>query len=84
MLSKGNSHTHFRFKPAHLAISYWNEQKQPWIWFARSNWMNEPTQPSDVGSFLKFVLEAMGTRLSGEISEEQQKSCRTTHTPSAF
>ncbi|CAH7254579.1 conserved hypothetical protein [Vibrio chagasii] len=61
-------------KQAHLAISYWNEQKQPWIWFLKFK-LDERglLNQADVGNFLKFVLEAMGTRLSGEISEEQQE-----------
>lgn len=61
-------------KQAHLALSYWNEQKQPWIWFLKFK-LDERglLNQADVGNFLKFVLEAMGTRLSGEISEEQQE-----------
>lgn len=61
-------------KQAHLAISYWNAQKQPWIWFLKFK-LDERglLNQADVGNFLKFVLEAMGTRLSGEISEEQQE-----------
>lgn len=61
-------------KQAHLAISYWNEQKQPWIWFLKFK-LDERglLNQADVGNFLKFVLEAMGTRLNGEMSEEQQQ-----------
>ena len=61
-------------KQAHLAISYWNEHKQPWIWFLKFK-LDERglLHQADVGNFLKFVLEAMGTRLNGDISEEQQQ-----------
>ena len=61
-------------KQAHLAISYWNEHKQPWIWFLKFK-LDERglLHQGDVGNFLKFVIEAMGTRLNGEISEEQQQ-----------
>ncbi|GMM88248.1 DUF3549 family protein [Vibrio sp. D420a] len=61
-------------KQAHLAISYWNEQKQPWIWFLKFK-LDERglLSQADIGNFLKFVLEAMGTRLSGDMSEEQQQ-----------
>ncbi len=31
----------------------------------------------DVGNFLKFVIEAMGTRLNGDISEEQQQKLQS-------
>ncbi|TKE97580.1 DUF3549 family protein [Vibrio kanaloae] len=61
-------------KQAHLAISYWNEHKQPWIWFLKFK-LDERglLHQGDVGNFLKFVIEAMGTRLNGDISEEQQQ-----------
>lgn len=61
-------------KQAHLAISYWNEQKQPWIWFLKFK-LDERglLSQADIGNFLKFVLEAMGTRLSGDMNEEQQQ-----------
>ena len=44
-------------KQAHLAISYWNEQKQPWIWFLKFK-LDERglLSQADIGNFLKFVL----------------------------
>ncbi|MGF1709047.1 DUF3549 family protein [Vibrio kagoshimensis] len=61
-------------KQAHLAIAYWNSEKQPWIWFLKFK-LDERglLNQGDVGNFLKFVIEAMGTRLSGEMSEDQQQ-----------
>ncbi|EJC7016816.1 hypothetical protein BBM20_21265 [Vibrio parahaemolyticus] len=61
-------------RKAHLAIAYWNEQKQPWIWFLKFE-LDERglLKQSDIGNFIKYVVEAMGTRLSEEMSEEQQK-----------
>lgn len=61
-------------RQAHLAISYWNEEKQPWIWFLKFK-LDERglLLQAEVGNFLKFVIEAMGTRLNGEMSEEQQQ-----------
>ncbi|MBW3694344.1 DUF3549 family protein [Vibrio sp. T187] len=61
-------------RQAHLAIAYWNEEKQPWIWFLKFK-LDERglLLQAEVGNFLKFVIEAMGTRLNGEMSEEQQQ-----------
>jgi hypothetical protein len=61
-------------RKAHLAIAYWNEQKQPWIWFLKFE-LDERglLKQSDIGNFIKYVVEAMGTRLSDDISEEQQQ-----------
>lgn len=61
-------------RKAHLAIAYWNEHKQPWIWFLKFE-LDERglLKQSDVGNFIKYVVEAMGTRLSQEMSEEQQQ-----------
>lgn len=61
-------------RKAHLAIAYWNEQKQPWIWFLKFD-LDERSllKQADVGNFLKYVLEAMGTRISQEMSEKQQE-----------
>jgi len=61
-------------RQAHLAISYWNEEKQPWIWFLKFK-LDERglLLQAEVGNFLKFVIEAMGTRLNGDMSEEQQQ-----------
>ncbi|CCN85002.1 conserved hypothetical protein [Vibrio nigripulchritudo SFn27] len=60
-------------RKAHLAIAYWNEAKQPWIWFLKFD-LDERglLKQSDIGNFIKYVIEAMGTRLGGELSEEQQ------------
>ncbi|NOH78952.1 DUF3549 family protein [Vibrio sp. RE86] len=61
-------------RKAHLAIAYWNEQKQPWIWFLKFD-LDERglLKQADVGNFLKYVIEAMGTRLNQEMTEEQQE-----------
>ncbi|EHV5556130.1 DUF3549 family protein [Vibrio parahaemolyticus] len=61
-------------RKAHLAIAYWNEQKQPWIWFLKFE-LDERglLKQSDIGNFIKYVVEAMGTRLSEDMSEEQQQ-----------
>ncbi|ELB2135783.1 DUF3549 family protein [Vibrio parahaemolyticus] len=61
-------------RKAHLAIAYWNEQKQPWIWFLKFE-LDERglLKQSDIGNFIKYVVEAMGTRLSEEMSEDQQQ-----------
>ncbi|AUI86760.1 hypothetical protein BS333_10360 [Vibrio azureus] len=61
-------------RKAHLAIAYWNEKKQPWIWFLKFE-LDERglLKQADIGNFIKYVVEAMGTRLSGELSEEQQQ-----------
>lgn len=59
---------------AHMAIAYWNSEKQPWIWFLKFP-LDERglLKQSDIGNFIKYVLEAMGTRLGGELSEEKQQ-----------
>ncbi|MDB1124624.1 DUF3549 family protein [Vibrio algarum] len=59
---------------AHIAIAYWNEEKQPWIWFLKFP-LDERglLKQSDIGNFIKYVVEAMGTRLGGEISEDQEQ-----------
>ncbi|MDV6251450.1 DUF3549 family protein [Vibrio sp. EA2] len=61
-------------RKAHLAIAYWNEQKQPWIWFLKFE-LDERglLKQADIGNFIKYVVEAMGTRLNEEMSEEQQQ-----------
>lgn len=61
-------------RQARFAISYWNEHKQPWIWFLKFD-LDERGQlnVADIGNFIKFVLEAMGTRLQQEIDEEIQQ-----------
>ncbi|MCG9597251.1 DUF3549 family protein [Vibrio sp. Isolate25] len=61
-------------RKAHLAIAYWNEHNQPWIWFLNFE-LDERglLKQADVGNFIKYVVEAMGTHLSQEMSEEQQQ-----------
>ncbi len=61
-------------RTAHLAIAYWNESKQPWIWFLKFS-LDERglLQQADIGQFIKYVVEAMGTRLNKTLSEEQQE-----------
>lgn len=61
-------------RKAHLAIAYWNEQNQPWIWFLKFELDERGLfKQSDIGNFLKYVVEAMGTRISQEMTEEQQQ-----------
>ncbi|PWI34476.1 DUF3549 domain-containing protein [Vibrio albus] len=59
---------------AQLAVAYWNEEKQPWIWFLKFP-LDERglLKQSDVGNFIKYVLEAMGSRLNKQLDEEQQQ-----------
>ncbi|MCG9748869.1 DUF3549 family protein [Vibrio brasiliensis] len=61
-------------RKAHIAIAYWNEEQQPWIWFLKFD-LDERglLKQSDVGNFIKYVIEAMGTRLNQELTEEQQE-----------
>lgn len=61
-------------RQAQLAIAYWNEQKQPWIWFLKFP-LDERglLKQSDVGNFIKYVVEAMGTRLSKQPDEETEQ-----------
>lgn len=61
-------------RQAQFAIAYWNEARQPWIWFLKFN-LDERglLNQADVGQFLKYVIEAMGSRLSNDMSEEQQQ-----------
>ncbi|RQW62507.1 DUF3549 family protein [Vibrio viridaestus] len=61
-------------RKAHLAIAYWNEQKEPWIWFLKFD-LDERglIKASDIGQFLKYVVEAMGSRLTETLSEDQQE-----------
>lgn len=60
-------------RKAHLAIAYWNERKEPWIWFLKFE-LDERglLNPADIGQFLKYVVEAIGTKLTENISQEQQ------------
>lgn len=59
---------------AHISITYWNVEKQPWIWFLKFP-LDERglLKQSDIGNFIKYVVEAMGTRLGGSLDEEQQQ-----------
>jgi hypothetical protein len=61
-------------RQAQFAVAYWNENNQPWIWFLKFN-LDERglLNQADVGQFLKFVIEAMGTRLNKAMTDEQQK-----------
>ncbi len=61
-------------RKAHIAIAYWNESNQPWIWFLRFE-LDERglLKQTDVGNFIKYVIEAMGTRIGGDVNEEQQE-----------
>ncbi|AQP37271.1 DUF3549 family protein [Vibrio anguillarum] len=59
---------------AHLAIAYWNQAQQPWIWFLKFS-LDERglLKQAEIGNFIKFVLEAMGSRLHQDLSDEQQQ-----------
>ncbi|MCL9782773.1 DUF3549 family protein [Vibrio sp. S4M6] len=61
-------------RTAQLAIAYWNETRQPWIWFLKFE-LDERglLKLSDIGNFIKYVVEAMGTHLSQDMSDEQQE-----------
>ncbi|PMH41109.1 hypothetical protein BCU68_05355 [Vibrio sp. 10N.286.49.B3] len=59
---------------ANLAIAYWNSDQQPWIWFLKFSLDERGLfKHADIGNFLKYVLEAMGSRLNQTMSEEQQE-----------
>lgn len=59
---------------AHLAIAYWNAEKQPWIWFLKFPLDERGLfKQSDIGNFIKYVVEAMGTRLANNLDESQQQ-----------
>ncbi|EGR2433407.1 DUF3549 family protein [Vibrio cholerae] len=59
---------------AQFAIVYWNEQRQPWIWMLKFA-LDERglLQQADVGQFIQYLLEAMGSRLHQSLTEEQQQ-----------
>jgi len=61
-------------RQAHIAITYWNDEKQPWIWFLKFS-LDERglLKQSDIGNFIKYVIEAMGTRLGGKSNNEQEQ-----------
>jgi hypothetical protein len=58
---------------AKFAIVYWNQSKQPWFWLLNFE-LDERglLMPSNVGQFIRYVLEAMGTRLTQNLNQEQQ------------
>jgi hypothetical protein len=57
-----------------LAIAYWNEQRQPWIWFLRFPLDERGLfKQADIGRFIQYVVEAMGTRLGQDLDEKQQQ-----------
>ncbi|MZI93507.1 DUF3549 family protein [Vibrio sp. CAIM 722] len=70
-------------RSAQIAIAYWNEANQPWIWFLKFE-LDERglLQQSHVTQFIQYVLEAMGSRLTNELSEEQQQ--KLTNNPYTF
>lgn len=61
-------------RQAHLAIVYWHQHQQPWIWFVKFN-LDERglLAQAEIGQFLSYVLEAIGSRLTGELTEAQQQ-----------
>lgn len=68
---------------AQFAIAYWDETKQPWIWFLKFE-LDERglLQQPHVTQFIEYVLEAMGARLNNELTEEQQQ--KLTNNPYTF
>lgn len=61
-------------RQAQFAVSYWNEQQQPWIWFLKFD-LDERglLNSADMGNFIQFILGAMGARLQGDLDEETQQ-----------
>jgi len=61
-------------RKAHLGIAYWNRTKEPWIWFLTFD-LDERglIKTADIGQFLKYVIEAMGVKLTDTISQKQQE-----------
>lgn len=58
---------------AKFAIVYWNDAKQPWFWLLNFSLDERGLfMPSHVGQFIRYVLEAMGTRLTQTLTPEQQ------------
>lgn len=61
-------------RKAQIAIAYWNDAQQPWIWFLSFNLDERGLMNlGEVGGFIKLVIEAMGSRLSHQLSDEQQE-----------
>ncbi len=61
-------------KQAQFSIVYWNQKRQPWIWFLKFS-LDERglLKQSDIGHFIKYAIEAMGSRLSNRLDPEQQQ-----------
>ncbi|MCG7498380.1 DUF3549 family protein [Vibrio sp. Of7-15] len=61
-------------KHAHLAIAFWNDVAQPWVWFLKLP-LDERSllKQADMGNFIKFVIEATGLSLNKQPTEEQQQ-----------
>jgi hypothetical protein len=61
-------------RQAQFAIAYWNDAQQPWFWFLKFE-LDERglLNSADLGNFLKYVVDAMGTRLQKSLSVEQQE-----------
>ncbi|GAA03288.1 DUF3549 domain-containing protein [Photobacterium leiognathi subsp. mandapamensis] len=59
---------------AHLAISFWQPNHSPWIWFLRLP-LDERglLKQAAVGDFIKYVIEAMGATLNAKPTEEEQE-----------
>ncbi len=61
-------------RQAHLAIVYWNEHQQPWIWFTKFPLDERGLLiQAEVNQFIKYVIEAMGSRLQLTLTEAQQQ-----------
>lgn len=61
-------------RQAHFAIAYWNEEKQPWIWFLKFQ-LDERglLQSTHINQFIQYIIEALGTQLNQSLTEEQQQ-----------
>lgn len=59
---------------AHIAISFWQHQQPPWVWFLRLP-LDERglLKQAAVGDFIKYVIEAMGASLNTTPTEEEQQ-----------
>ncbi|NAW68394.1 DUF3549 family protein [Vibrio sp. V27_P1S3P104] len=61
-------------RQAHLAIVYWNEHQQPWIWFTKFPLDERGLLiQAEINQFIQYVIEAMGSRLQQTLTEEQQQ-----------
>ncbi len=58
---------------AHFALAFWQETDAPWIWFLRFP-LDERglLKAAAVGDFIKYTLEALGSRVLQDMTEEQQ------------